>query len=695
MKIKSMKQILSIVLCTAMMSSLVGCTNAGDVNGGSDTDGTQTNIDADIDGGGSTGAATSVSNVEKVAVDDFYLYSNEDWINANQLESDEILNTRNDERDELLWSRMDEIFNGLSPEDFSEDDPMRKMIEYYNQFKDVEQREEISMTEIKSMTDKVLNISNMNQLQELMEDETYSLFNNICYISFEQDYASDYIPTFRPAPLLKLYYPLSDENNTYMTESIAKEFEVLGYSETEAAKIAQNAVDYNKRVQNFYSTTTGGLYGYGNDNENWGYSWADVDCTVDLQAICEANNYQITNKFSAEYTEFMIYKEYIDWLNENVNNSTLDMVKAYYAVNVVDMLSICGSNELTAANASIGSRICGVDALSAEDMDSYSEPSAQTLYYDRGAVAAYYSDKYITDEQIAETQEMISEIVDGYVELIEEVDWLNTTQKERLKSRTKLTKYLIGCYEEYNHLEDMEICDSLVDTCISLLKSNRRFDQRCLVKENSYVLTTYNVYTCNAYYSSESNSVLIFPGYYADDYLWGEASYEERMGEMGSTIAHELGHAYDYNRVAYRNNGEYDDRWDDYWTQYVQTIDKIYYYYNEMETANGNVLNGGMIYNEAFADIIGMDATLRALEKHDNVDYPVFFTSFARLYGVVVRSEYEELLVTQDTHVTSLERVNGTLAQFAKFYEYYDLSKDSKFYTEEADRIVPFAYVEE
>lgn len=711
MKSKSIKQILSIVLCTAMVSGLVGCGNVStDDDASNDAVGEETNIDnetetdTDIDGGGSAstggntgaGTSTSVSIVEKVAVDDFYDYVNEDWMNANQLDPCEVYTDRNDDANHLVWDRIEAMLSDADPEVFSPDDPMYKMVSYYDQFTDAQQRDEISMNTIKSMVDTVRNVSNMSQLQSLMEDETYSLFNNVVKIDYDQDYAADYVPYVYPEPLMGFYYDISDENRELMVEAIAKEFVILGYSEAEAQKIAQNASVFDLRIHDYYNNAEGYFLGYGNDNEGWNNTdWKDVDCTIDIQSILIANNYEITNKFSANYCEFIAVDAYLDWLNENVNSSTIEMVTDYYAVNLVDMLAICGSNELIAACSDVTGRMAGGEEFTADDMDPYSEPVVQALYFDRGAVAAYYASHYITDEQKETTKDIVAEVIDGFVEIIDEVDWLNTVQKERLKARTKMTTLMIGCYEDYNHLEDMEVCENLIDTCISLLKSNRRFNQRILVKENIYTITDFNLYSSNACYYANSNTVLITAGFYADDYLWNEASYDELMAMFGTVIAHELGHAYDPSNVAYRNNGEYDDRWDDYWEYYYQAVDKIFYYYNGMQTDFGNVVDGSMVYRESFADIISMDAVMRVLEKHDNVDYPLFFTSYAQSWGIVMRPEFELLSLTQDTHVTNKERVNGVLAQCDKFYEYFDLNTNSKFYLDEADRIVVFEYVEE
>jgi len=681
MKSKHLNKLICASLCTAMVASVTGC-------GTSTVDETKSTVETIVID--TTGEVVDYSSdeVTKEKVDDFYMFVNEDWINAVELEADEITCSRKDDNYADVYEKMGDMLSAMSPDDFAEDDPMRKMVEYYQQLQDPEQRTELAMQSIKSKSDRILSVKNMKELQVLMNDSEYSLYNPFCVIKPQISTALDYIPSFYMTTLYGIRGEYGDDHRQYFIDGITSELELLGYSTEEARKIAENANEFDKRVHE-----------YNISNGTWGYyseeTYQDVKCTVDLMGILKANDFYMTDKFGATDFGTFVFSPYIDWLNENVNNDNIEMVRDFYAVSMIEALHMSGTNELQNARYSGILGFFGGEMVSDDDMDDYSHPINALLKYDQGAVADCYSGMNITEEQKNEILSMAHEIVDAYVDVINETEWLDTKQKERLKARTKLTDYQIGAYADFNHLEDFEICDCVTDTMVSLMKSNRRFEQRMYVQEQLYTPTDFNLYYPNACYYADTNTVLITAAYIADDYLWNEATYEERMAVIGTTVAHELAHAYDTGNVEKRANGDVDEKWVDFWDYYLYSAEKVYNYFDGKKTSFGTDINPGQYWDEAYSDIFSMQVIMRALAKHEDVDYDLFFKSYAMDWAEYTRPEAIEILFMEDSHLPSWERVNSTLYLLDEFYETYDVNPDSQYYVEEADRFKIFDYVEE
>lgn len=688
MRSKLIKRICSTAVSALLVASLTACS-AGKGGDGDTAD--NSNIDRvnDVDSVDAGTGSSSTDSKEKVSVSDFYLYVNEDWMNAGERKPYDPVVYRTDRVGNIMYDRIDDMMGKASPEDFAEDDPMYKMTVLYRQFQDENQREDAAMSRIKEMTDYVRSVKNVNQLQSLMEDSTYSLFNPLCYISMEADTEINYEAGVRPMPLYELYGELTEEQRAIIVEGLAEEFEILGYSEAEARRIAENVNTFDMLVHEYYSTTSGSFLGYNTEY------WDEENCVINIPTILKANDYYPTDRFGAVHDWFFVCEGYAEWLNKNVSNSNIEMICDFYAYRIVNELSACGSNELLAADITVTEMICGAEKRTADDIEGYDEAAAVLTYYDEGAIADYYASIYVTDDMKAEIESISKDIVNGYVALIDSADWLDTRQKERLKARTKLTKFIIGSYDEYNHLEDMVVEENIVDSVISLIKSNKNFQKRMLVEGEGYVDTGIGLFQSNAWYNSNSNTVLVGLGFLADEDLWKDGTYEEKIGSFGTVIAHELGHAYDPRRVCFRSNGEYDENWEAFWDYYNYSAQNVFNYYDGMMTDFGEPINGAAVIYEAYADIISMQAIMNTLATKDNVDYDLFFTSYARQWGMVSTDEYIHFLYEQDNHVTAHERVNSVLANTNEFYDTYDVPTDSDWYVEEADRVVIFAYEEE
>lgn len=619
------------------------------------------------------------TTAEIIEIDDFFNYANEAWLNDNYIADYETCNLRYYDEDNALFDKLETIMKDLSPESFSEDDPMHKVLLYAEQSAE-EGRCEEAMAEIKSMTDYIASVKSFNQFINLMSDETYCLFNNICSVKFLPNVNGDMHPMFYASPLFGMFSDLTEDEREYMESGYAEMLKLLGYSEEEAARISHNAGCLDELIHVYLNNQSGGYEGYSE------YRWNNTECSIDLLELQAKLGYLMTLDNGELSSGIWATPEYIEWLNAVVAPDNLEMLKDFYIVSLIDRLVLCGSPEFITAYGSIFSRMCGAETIDEYELDDffYLIPVAS---YDDGALSNYLAKQVITDRQRNIASEMAEKIIAAYREMIKETSWLDMDQKNRINTKLKKMKFLWGEFEEYPLLEDFVIEDSFVRSTISLLNCNRRFDARCLVEGTEYVPTTYNMFSTNAFFIEDADTVLFTPGQFANEELWNITTYERLLGMFGCIIAHEIGHSIDPARVGEKADGTYDDNWDKFAEKYYEEADKIYYYYDGLETEFGNHINGSVLMTESYADIVSMQVMLKLLESMGDVRYDDFFTGFANYRAALLRPEYESYLIRQDNHATPRERINGTLAQFDKFYEVYSVSEDSYYYVKPEDRI--------
>ena len=174
----------------------------------------------------------------------------------------------------------------------------------------------------------------------------------------------------------------------------------------------------------------------------------------------------------------------------------------------------------------------------------------------------------------------------------------------------------------------------------------------------------------------------------SDDTINETMSYEERLGKIGSMIAHEFGHAIDANGCYFDENGISKSWWTSSdFTKFSQRVNKVKNYFNGMDVVDDVKINGDLIKSEAMADLTSMMCCLELLKNKEDVNYKTFFESYAKMYKQVANQEYEKYLAMVDSHLPSSFRVNHIINQFEEFYTTYGIKEGDKMYIEPEDRI--------
>lgn len=206
------------------------------------------------------------------------------------------------------------------------------------------------------------------------------------------------------------------------------------------------------------------------------------------------------------------------------------------------------------------------------------------------------------------------------------------------------------------------------------------------------------MFETNAYYVPRLNSIMVNSAWlsmYSDlkeQELQGDGlQYEETLAWLGTLLAHEIGHAYSPSAGFYYNFrginlGWMTDRESD---QYSEFIEGIIDFFNERDAEFGCKLDGEIVYDETFADLMSMGCCLRILDKKDTPDYDLFFRSYARLWAAnYTKSMMEEAV--KDWHLPGKERINYVLGQFDEFYDTYDVDPESPYYVAPENRLKGF-----
>jgi len=204
-----------------------------------------------------------------------------------------------------------------------------------------------------------------------------------------------------------------------------------------------------------------------------------------------------------------------------------------------------------------------------------------------------------------------------------------------------------------------------------------------------------NMFETNACYSPTLNSIMVNSAWLTmfsdlkEKELQGDGlQYEETLAWLGSMLAHEVGHSYSPNCGRYYNFRGINLGWmeDREAEQYDAYVDGIIQFFNDMEVEHGYKLDGELVSDETFADLMAMGCCLRMLDKRDDPDFDLFFRS----YAILNASYYTKSMMknwVEDAHLPDKERINYVLAQFDEFYDTYDVDPESPYYVAPENRL--------
>lgn len=623
----------------------------------------------------------------KTKVTDFYEEINAEWVASHSLDGQyaTVANRWVDKYD--LEDELDLMFQNATAETFQGNEGMQKLLAFYNQLEEANQDPEYFMPYIKKAVEKVRKTKTMDQFYALLnEDDTATCFDLI-QIRLTESTSGMSIPYIYGVPYYGLYSGMTDTEKEIYTKGIRDSFMALGYSESESSSIAANCLTVQEMICEAYSKVTSSMtVTYDNSYSTDPFGSAMLKVLKDRGYAFKLEYYKDLQNL------FFIDDGYYEFLNTFLTKENLPLINDFYAAGVVTNYAIFGNEDLLKAQTICAcdfSGIVGYETHLDEMIELRSSLPIQTVIgCDQGILAAYYAEQNVTEDTISGVAGDLKTIQSEIVSILDRIDWLDVRSLERLKVKVKKIQVLNGKYPTYNTLENYTLADNAFDSMTAFNASNRAYAAENFVGDKHEILPDSNLFDVNAYYYQDNNAIVIALGLYQSYTQEQDIPFEVRLATYGATIAHEVGHAYAPNCVNANSEGIYEELFnDEQWDKYYNSIYTMAAQLNERTTRYGNTLYGWSYKDETFADLLAMEVCLRILEKQENPDYELFFTTYAQDRASISTPTYENLLLRTDSHLPDCERVNFVLGQFDKFYEVYDVDESSEWYVAPENRV--------
>lgn len=626
--------------------------------------------------------------------DDFYLWSNYDWLKTAEISpGDYTADVFTDTDQEIMAQCLDVLTDtSLKSEDAT-------MVQYlYNAFLDWDARNALGVAPLQEITDSIRAVSTLDELNQLLCDKNYAgelLLS--CDVAVGANDPETWIVDIQPVSLLLMdsaeYREPTEQGNllkAVFTEILSKILERLGYSPEEASGMTARVFALEAELADSIMTSAEGMspdYLQRINNE-MNRTEAETLCSAfPLLAIVDSLGYAGAQRFLVEEPA------YLQKLDGIYREDRLEDLKTY----LIACTAVRHMYELDRECYDLCNTLYsafGVEGAAPDEEEACLAVRSKLP----SQMARALFEKYDITKMKADITRLCEETIGCYRKMLSEENWL--TEETRTKAIEKLDamRIIAVCPEKWPDYSGLSLEGlGYFDCCREIRRCRRLFSVSLAdqpVDHDLWYCTLGNAWAndileSNAVYDPGSNTFTILRGILGSAFYREDMSEEELYGAIGCIIGHEISHAFDPTGAQYDAAG----RLNNWWTETDETAfsaraEKLVDYYNGITVFSGLQVPGESVQGEAVADMGGVQCMLNLLEeKKKDVDYRAFFETIAGIWRGIITWEMEFYALLQDPHLPNHLRVNTLMQQFPQFYETYGITEGDGMWLAPEDRV--------
>ncbi len=300
-------------------------------------------------------------------------------------------------------------------------------------------------------------------------------------------------------------------------------------------------------------------------------------------------------------------------------------------------------------------------------------------------------------ETVDRLRKMTEDLTATYCEMVRETEWLS--ESSRQKALDKLQNMRLNVLEPvdgYIDFSGLKLTPaseggSLLDAYLAIKayrneKENEMLGQKSRADLVWRVLSPINI---NAFYDATTNSINVLPGFVTSSVYRKDMTDMELLGSVGSVIAHEISHGFDFLGSQFDAQGlgepilsEADQE------AFLARVQQVVDYFDRVEVLPGVYCDGTNLKMENAADLSGLLAAAKLAGSNPDNDLDAFFRSYARLYAYAIPDYVMKMLNTIDTHGARYMRVNFPVQMCPEFVKTYGIQEGDSMYVSPENRIV-------
>ena len=375
--------------------------------------------------------------------------------------------------------------------------------------------------------------------------------------------------------------------------------------------------------------------------------------------------------------------DYIKALNNIIEVTDFDVIKAYLAWNVIRNAASYLSDEFVDASFDFyGKTLSGRK----ENRPRWKRVIDNLDDCLGEAVGQMYVQKYFPADAKERMDQLVKNLQWALGERIKASTWMTDQTKKNALDKLAAFTVKIGYPDKWRDYSGLTIS---TESYYANVMNSRRFEMAYNMNKigkpvdpTEWQMTPQTV---NAYYDPTTNEICFPAGILQPPFFDMNADDAANYGAIGVVIGHEMTHGFDDQGRNYDKDGNLNDWWTEKDAEiFKEKAQLIVDHFNKIEVAPGVFANGEFTLGENIADNGGLNVSYTAFQKakkdgqiNGEMDgftpEQRFFLAYAAVWAANIR-EAEILRRTKtDPHALGRWRVNATLRHIDPFYDAFNI----------------------
>ncbi|RUO23564.1 peptidase M13 [Aliidiomarina iranensis] len=321
-----------------------------------------------------------------------------------------------------------------------------------------------------------------------------------------------------------------------------------------------------------------------------------------------------------------------------------------------------------------------------------------------GALGEVLGQEYVARHFPPAAKERMGELIDNLLEAMEEsiegLEWMTAETKEKALDKLNNFTPKIGYPDEWKDYSALQVsADDLIGNTIRV--SQFSYDENIADLGQPVDRTRWGMtpQTVNAYYSPTANEIVFPAGILQPPFFDMNAEDAVNYGGIGAVIGHEIGHGFDDQGSRYDGGGNLANWWTEQdREQFEAKANILVEQYSQFEPLPGMNVDGRVSLGENIGDHVGLLSAYRAYQKSlDGESSPVmdgftgeqrFFISWAQIWKIKFRDDAMRAQLARGPHSPGKYRALGAPRNIPGFYEAFDVQEGDGMYLAPEERVI-------
>jgi len=378
--------------------------------------------------------------------------------------------------------------------------------------------------------------------------------------------------------------------------------------------------------------------------------------------------------------------DYIKGLNDILDATDLETIKAYLAWNIINHAAPYLSEEFVNADFEFyGKKLSGKE----ENQPRWKRVVSVVDASLGEAVGQMYVEKYFPAEAKERMLHLVKNLRLAMADRIGKLSWMSEETKEKAIDKLQAMIVKIGYPDTWRDYTGL-----LIDPLSSYYENVKRAARF----ENEYQLSKIGKpvdpmvwlmtpQTVNAYYNPTTNEICFPAGILQPPFFDMKADDAVNYGAIGVVIGHEMTHGFDDQGRNYDKIGNLCNWWtEEDAINFEERSKKLVEHYNQIEVLPNLFANGIFTLGENIADNGGINISFEAMQKAINeglingimdgfTPEQRFFIAYANVWAGNIRDEEVARRTKEDPHSLGKWRVNGALPHCENFIVAFNIAE--------------------